>query len=54
MWMGAVVSRAAGFLALGGKRLRAEPWMEQLAFWAPEDEVGVNPLTYEFSPGTFR
>jgi predicted DNA-binding helix-hairpin-helix protein len=52
--LGAVVSRAAGFLAVGGKRLRRERWMEQLTLWAPEDEVGMNVQTYEFSPGTFR
>jgi predicted DNA-binding helix-hairpin-helix protein len=52
--LGAVVSRSAGFLSIGGKRLRSERWLEQLTLWAPEDEVGMNPRTFEFSPGTFR
>jgi predicted DNA-binding helix-hairpin-helix protein len=52
--LGAVVSRAAGFLTLNGKRLRAERWLEQLGLWAPEDEVGAGARVYEFSPGTFR
>jgi predicted DNA-binding helix-hairpin-helix protein len=52
--LGAVVGRAAGFLSLNGKRLRAERWAEQLALWAPEEEAGVQQRIYEFSPGTFR
>lgn len=52
--LGAIVSRAAGFLALNGKRLRTDRWTEQLAFWAAEDEVGMTHPTFEFSPGTFR
>jgi predicted DNA-binding helix-hairpin-helix protein len=52
--LGAIVARAAGFLSINGKRLRAERWMEQLAFWAAEDEVGMPQRVFEFSPGTFR
>lgn len=52
--LGVLVTRAAGFLALGGKRLRAERWMEQLSFWSAADDVGAYNGNYEFSPGTFR
>ena len=52
--LGVIVSRAAGFLALNGKRLRAERWMEQLSLWLPGDDVGAFTGSYEFSPGTFR
>jgi predicted DNA-binding helix-hairpin-helix protein len=52
--MGAVVSRAAGFLTLNGRRLSPERWMEQLALWTPEEDAGARSSTYEFSPGTFR
>ena len=52
--MGAVVSRAAGFLTLTGKQLGAERWMEQLALWTPEEDAGARTRAYEFSPGTFR
>jgi predicted DNA-binding helix-hairpin-helix protein len=52
--MGAVVSRAAGFLTLNGKQLGAERWMEQLALWTPEEDAGARTRAYEFSPGTFR
>jgi predicted DNA-binding helix-hairpin-helix protein len=52
--LGVIVSRAAGFLTIGGRRLRSERWAEQLGFWAPDDEAGVPQLIYEVSPGTFR
>ena len=52
--LGVLVTRAAGFLALGGKRLRAERWLEQLSFWSAADDVGAYNGNYEFSPGTFR
>ena len=52
--MGAVVSRAAGFLMLNGRRLRSERWVEQLALWTPEEDAGARTKAYEFSPGTFR
>lgn len=52
--MGALVSRAAGFLTLRGRRLSPERWTEQLALWAPEDDAGARSAVYEFSPGTFR
>jgi predicted DNA-binding helix-hairpin-helix protein len=52
--MGAVVARAAGFLALNGRKLGAERWMEQLVLWTPESDVGARERAYEFSPGTFR
>jgi predicted DNA-binding helix-hairpin-helix protein len=52
--LGAVVSRAAGFLALNGRRLGAERLVEQLTLWRPEDDAGARTRAYEFSPGTFR
>jgi predicted DNA-binding helix-hairpin-helix protein len=52
--MGAITSRAAGFLMLNGRRLGAERWIEQLALWSPAEEAGARARTYEFSPGTFR
>ena len=52
--LGTKTNRAAGFLSVGGKRLRSERWAEQLGFWAPEDDVGSAQLVYEVSPGTFR
>jgi predicted DNA-binding helix-hairpin-helix protein len=52
--LGVVTSRAAGFVTLGGRRLRAERWAEQLAFWRPEDQVGAQHEVYDVSPGTFR
>ncbi len=52
--LGVLTSRAAGFLTLGGRRLRSVRWAEQLGFWRPEDEVGAYQYVYEVSPGTFR
>lgn len=52
--LGAVISRAAGFLTLNGKRLAPERWMQQLALWTPEQDAGARITAYEFSPGTFR
>ena len=52
--MGAVVSRAAGFLTLNGRQLGADRWLEQLALWTPEEDAGARTRAYEFSPGTFR
>jgi predicted DNA-binding helix-hairpin-helix protein len=52
--LGAVISRAAGFLTLNGRRLAPERWMEQLALWTPEQDAGARTAAYEFSPGTFR
>lgn len=52
--LGVVTSRAAGFLALGGRRLQTERWSQQLGFWKEEDEVGAPHLVYDVSPGTFR
>jgi hypothetical protein len=49
-----VISRAAGFLTLNGKRLGSERWIEQLALWSPEQDAGARTDAYEFSPGTFR
>ena len=51
---GVVTSRAGGFLTLGGRRLQAVRWSQQLALWKPEEEVGARREIYEFSPGTFR
>ena len=52
--LGVVVPWAQGFLTLGGRRLAPDRWREQLTLWAPEEQAGVRPITYEFSPGTFR
>ena len=52
--LGVVTTRAAGFLTLGGKRLRAERWVEQLGLWGAASDVGRRRQVYEFSPGTFR
>jgi predicted DNA-binding helix-hairpin-helix protein len=52
--LGAVTTRAAGFLTLGGRKLQDVRWSEQLGFWAPEDEAGAYQLQYDVSPGTFR
>lgn len=52
--LGVVTGRAAGFLALGGRRLQTERWTEQLGFWRPEEDVGAHQMVYEVSPGTFR
>jgi predicted DNA-binding helix-hairpin-helix protein len=52
--LGVITDRAAGFLTVGGRRLRSERWAEQLGFWAPEEAAGAPQLIYEFSPGTFR
>jgi predicted DNA-binding helix-hairpin-helix protein len=52
--IGVLTTRAAGFLALRGKRLATTRWTEQMGFWAPEDEVGAYHVQYEVSPGTFR
>ncbi len=52
--LGAVTTRAGGFLTLRGRRLQTTRWTEQLGFWAPEDEVGAPHLVYQVSPGTFR
>jgi predicted DNA-binding helix-hairpin-helix protein len=52
--LGVITSRAAGFLTLGGRRLQTSRWVQQLGFWAAEDQVGVPHLVYQVSPGTFR
>ena len=52
--MGVVTSRAAGFLTIGGRRVQAVRWTEQLNFWRPEDEAGARQTVYDVSPGTFR
>jgi predicted DNA-binding helix-hairpin-helix protein len=52
--MGVLTNRAAGFLALRGRRFQSVLWSEQLAFWEPEEEVGSYSKIYELSPGTFR
>jgi predicted DNA-binding helix-hairpin-helix protein len=52
--IGVITSRAAGFLTLGGRRLQATRWTEQLGFWKPEDDAGVPHVVYDVSPGTFR
>jgi predicted DNA-binding helix-hairpin-helix protein len=52
--LGVVTNRAAGFITLSGRRLQNSRWIQQLGFWAPEEEVGVPHLIYQVSPGTFR
>jgi predicted DNA-binding helix-hairpin-helix protein len=52
--LGVITGRAAGFLALGGRRLQTTRWTEQLGFWNPEDDAGVPHIVYDVSPGTFR
>jgi predicted DNA-binding helix-hairpin-helix protein len=52
--IGVLTTRAAGFLALRGRRLGTSRWAQQLGFWAPEDDVGAYHVMYEVSPGTFR
>jgi hypothetical protein len=52
--LGVVTTRAAGFLALGGRRLGTLRWAEQLGFWQPDEEAGTAQMIYEVSPGTFR
>ena len=49
-----MTNRAAGFITLGGRRLQTSRWIQQLGFWAPEEEVGIPHLVYQVSPGTFR
>ncbi len=50
-WLGAVASRAAGFLAFRGKRLSI--FRGQPALFG-EDAMTKPPVVYSFSPGTFR
>jgi predicted DNA-binding helix-hairpin-helix protein len=52
--LGVVTNRAAGFITLGGRRVQTSRWIQQLGFWAPEEDVGVPHLVYQVSPGTFR
>jgi predicted DNA-binding helix-hairpin-helix protein len=52
--LGVIGGRAAGFVTIGGRRLGATRWTEQLGFWKPEEEAGAHHLVYEVSPGTFR
>ena len=52
--LGVLTNRAAGFLTLGGRRLAAVRWTEQLGLWRAEDEVGSRHTVYDVSPGTFR
>jgi predicted DNA-binding helix-hairpin-helix protein len=52
--LGVLTTRAGGFLTLRGRRLQTVRWTEQLGFWAAEDDVGVQHIVYQVSPGTFR
>jgi hypothetical protein len=52
--LGAVTSRAAGFITIGGRRVQTLRWEEQMGFWSPEEEAGAPQLLYSVSPGTFR
>lgn len=49
--LGPLATRAAGFLAFRGKRLRQ--YLFQQSFWTPEELPAARRL-YAFSPGTFR
>jgi predicted DNA-binding helix-hairpin-helix protein len=49
--LGAVASRAAGFLSFRGKRLSI--FRGQPALFGPDAQVS-RPAVYSFSPGTFR
>jgi predicted DNA-binding helix-hairpin-helix protein len=52
--LGVITKRAAGFVALRGRRLKTVRWEQQLGIWRPEDEIGSYQRVYEVSPGTFR
>lgn len=52
--MGAVTTRAAGFITIGGRRVQTLRWEEQMGFWSPEEEAGSYQMLYSVSPGTFR
>lgn len=52
--LGVQTTRAAGFLALRGRRLQPVRWTEQLGFWPAESDTGIPHVTYKVSPGTFR
>jgi hypothetical protein len=53
--MGVVTKWAQGFVTIGGRRLAAERWTEQLSMWERGVvEVGARREVFEFSPGTFR
>lgn len=52
--LGAVTSRAAGFITIGGRRVQTVRWEEQMGFWSPEEEAGLPQMLYSVSPGTFR
>jgi predicted DNA-binding helix-hairpin-helix protein len=52
--LGVQSSRAAGFLALRGRRLQRVRWSEQLGLWSAESGAGVPHTTWQVSPGTFR
>lgn len=53
--MGVVTKWAQGFLTIGGHRLAAERWTEQMTMWERGAvEVGARREVFEFSPGTFR
>jgi predicted DNA-binding helix-hairpin-helix protein len=52
--LGVVTSWAQGFLMIGGRRLGAERWRQQLTLWDAAEQAGVGREVFEFSPGTFR
>ena len=52
--LGAVTTRAAGFITIGGRRVQTLRWEEQMGFWSPEEEAGAHQVLYSVSPGTFR
>jgi predicted DNA-binding helix-hairpin-helix protein len=52
--LGVQTTRASGFLTLKGRAFQSTRWTEQLGFWREADQVGVQKVTYDVSPGTFR
>jgi predicted DNA-binding helix-hairpin-helix protein len=52
--LGVRSQQAQGFILIGGRRVSAERWREQLPLWPPDEQAGVPQRVYEFSPGTFR
>ncbi|MBA2627568.1 MAG: radical SAM protein [Gemmatimonadales bacterium] len=52
--LGAITSRAAGFVTIGGRRVQTLRWEEQMGFWSADEQAGRPQMVYSVSPGTFR
>jgi predicted DNA-binding helix-hairpin-helix protein len=52
--LGVKINDAGGFLTIGGRRLQATRWSQQLTLWRPEEDAGAYQGVYSVSPGTFR